>query len=55
MVPGSFQWCVAGQWAQTGTQEVPYKFKEELLSFEGDKALEQGVSGVVHKDMIPGC
>ena len=34
-----------GQWAQTGTQEVPYKH-EENLHFEVDKALEQ----VAHTD-----
>ena len=30
-----------GQWAQTGTWEVPYKHKEKLVNFEGDRTLEQ--------------
>jgi len=28
-----------GQWAQTGTQKVPYKHEEELLYCEGDRVL----------------
>ena len=30
-----------GQWAQTGTQEVPYKHEEKLIYCEGDRALGQ--------------
>ena len=29
------------QWAQTETQEVPYKHKKELIYFESDGAIEQ--------------
>lgn len=44
MGPGSFQQCpVTGQWAQTGTEEVPCEHEETLLSCEGDRALEQAV------------
>ena len=41
---GSRQCCSnanEGQWAETGTQGVPYKHKEELLNCEGDRALEE--------------
>ena len=30
-----------GQWAQTEAQEVPYECEEEVLCFEGNRALEQ--------------
>ena len=34
-----------GQWAQTEGQEVPSEHEEELLYFEGDRALEQVAQG----------
>ena len=37
----SAQWQDKGQWAQTEAQEVPAEHEEELLSSEGDGALEQ--------------
>jgi len=40
----SFQWCHRqdkGQWAQTEAEQVPPEHEEELLPFEGDRALEQ--------------
>ena len=44
MGPCFFQWCAAteqGAVAKTATQEVPYKYEEEQLCCEGDRALEQ--------------
>jgi len=32
-----------GQWAQIEALEVPFEHEEELLHFEGDRALEQVV------------
>jgi len=34
-----------GQWAQTEAEEVPSEHEEELLSSEGDGALEQASQG----------
>jgi len=34
-----------GQWAQTEAEEVPSEHEEELLYFEGGKALEQAAQG----------
>ena len=34
-----------GQWAQTEAKEVPAEHEEELLSSEGDGALEQAAQG----------
>lgn len=42
--PGSFQsvqWQNKGQWAQTGTREVPPECEKELLYFEHYRAPEQ--------------
>lgn len=41
------QWQHRGQRAQTVTQEIPYKYKEKLFYFEGDKALDQAVPSSV--------
>lgn len=30
-----------GQWAQTGTKDVPFEHEEKLLSCDGDRALQQ--------------
>ena len=35
------QWQNKGQWAQTGTREVPPECEKELLYFEHYRALEQ--------------
>ena len=44
--PGSFQQCPATeQLTQTGTQEVLYGHKEDLIYCEGDRALEQAAQG----------
>ena len=48
MGPDSFQWCPTTgqeQWAQTGTQEVPAKHEEKLLSCEGARAGAQAAQG----------
>ena len=34
-----------GRWAQTEELEVPSEHEEELLHFEGDRALEQAAQG----------
>ena len=39
------QWQDKGQWAQTEAQEVLSEHEEELLSSEGDGALEQAAQG----------
>lgn len=48
MGPGFFEQCQCQdkrQWAQSRTQEVPYKH-EKLLYFEGDTALKQSAQRV---------
>jgi len=38
---GGLEWQNKGQWAKTRTQEVLYQLEKEILSWEGDRALEQ--------------
>lgn len=33
------------QWPKTGAQEVPQKYVEELISSEGDRAMEEAAKG----------
>jgi len=50
-----------GQWAQTGTWEVPYQCREKLLHCQSDSALEQpaqrggGVSFSGDDQDLPRC